>query len=168
MESHTTQIQKRLLDWFSNNGRHLPWREKSISEVLSWNADSQSVMDRSPNQYFTSSQIRDPYIVVVSEFMLQQTQVDRVIPNKIYQGQALGKVVLTADAPVTRSIFTHRKNMYFCKPSDPEDLVKAIVDLQTHPELRKEIADNGYALYKKEFTPKAVGRKLIQFVQEIL
>ncbi|HAU98741.1 MAG: HhH-GPD [Microgenomates group bacterium GW2011_GWF2_45_18] len=81
MESHTTQIQKRLLDWFSNNGRHLPWREKSISEVLSWNADSQSVMDRSPNQYFTSSQIRDPYIVVVSEFMLQQTQVDRVLPK---------------------------------------------------------------------------------------
>ena len=101
-------------------------------------------------------------------FLQKHPTVDRVIPNKIYQGLALGKVVLTADAPVTRSIFTHRKNMYFCKPSDPEDLVKAIVDLQTHPNLRKEIADNGYALYKKEFTPKAVGRKLIQFVQEIL
>jgi len=41
-----------LLDWYRANGRaHLPWR-----------------------------QTRDPYRIVVSEFMLQQTQVDRVIP----------------------------------------------------------------------------------------
>ena len=41
-----------LLDWYRVHGRaHLPWR-----------------------------QTRDPYRVVVSEFMLQQTQVDRVIP----------------------------------------------------------------------------------------
>ena len=58
--------------------------------------------------------------------------------------------------------------MYFCQPSNPKDLVKAILDLQSNPKLRKEIADNGYALYKKEFTPKAVGKKLIEFVQEIL
>ena len=101
-------------------------------------------------------------------FLQKHPTVDRVIPNKIYQGQALGKVVLTADAPVTRSIFTHKQNMYFCQPSNPKDLVKAILDLQSNPKLRKEIADNGYALYKKEFTPKAVGKKLIEFVQEIL
>ena len=41
-----------LLDWYRVYGRaHLPWR-----------------------------QTRDPYRIVVSEFMLQQTQVDRVIP----------------------------------------------------------------------------------------
>lgn len=41
-----------LLDWYRVHGRaHLPWR-----------------------------QTRDPYRVLVSEFMLQQTQVDRVIP----------------------------------------------------------------------------------------
>ena len=101
-------------------------------------------------------------------FLQKHPTVDRVIPNKIYQGLALSKVVLTADVPVTRSIFTHKKNMYFCQPSDPKDLVKAVVDLQTNPKLRKEIADNGYALYKKEFTPKAVGKKLIEFVQEII
>jgi A/G-specific adenine glycosylase len=41
-----------LLDWYRVHGRaHLPWR-----------------------------QTRDPYRIVVSEFMLQQTQVDRVLP----------------------------------------------------------------------------------------
>lgn len=44
-------VQEALLGWFAGNGRRLPWRET-----------------------------RDPYRVLVSEVMLQQTQVDRVIP----------------------------------------------------------------------------------------
>ncbi len=45
-------IQQALLAWFAANGRDLPWRK-----------------------------IRDPYQILVSEVMLQQTQVDRVIPK---------------------------------------------------------------------------------------
>ncbi len=48
-----TALQKRLLAWYAANGRaDLPWRVK-----------------------------RDPYYTVISEFMLQQTQVDRVVPK---------------------------------------------------------------------------------------
>jgi A/G-specific adenine glycosylase len=47
------RAQRLLLDWYAQNGReHLPWRAT-----------------------------RDPYRVLVSEFMLQQTQVDRVLPK---------------------------------------------------------------------------------------
>lgn len=47
------RIRRLLLDWYEKNGRaHLPWRET-----------------------------RDPYCILVSEFMLQQTQVDRVLPK---------------------------------------------------------------------------------------
>lgn len=45
-------IQTTLLEWFRANGRNLPWRHT-----------------------------RDPYQVLVSEIMLQQTQVDRVKPK---------------------------------------------------------------------------------------
>lgn len=46
-------VQNLLLAWYAQSGReHLPWR-----------------------------QTRDPYSVVVSEYMLQQTQVDRVLPK---------------------------------------------------------------------------------------
>lgn len=44
-------MRTRLLDWFRQHGRDLPWRHT-----------------------------RDPYAILVSEVMLQQTQVDRVIP----------------------------------------------------------------------------------------
>ncbi|MBK9711357.1 MAG: A/G-specific adenine glycosylase [Kouleothrix sp.] len=46
------KIRAALLDWFRDAGRALPWRDT-----------------------------RDPYRVLVSEIMLQQTQVDRVIPK---------------------------------------------------------------------------------------
>ena len=47
------EIRRALLEWYARNGRsHLPWRTT-----------------------------RDPYRVLVSEFMLQQTQVDRVLPK---------------------------------------------------------------------------------------
>ncbi len=45
-------MREQLLAWFSRNGRDLPWRKT-----------------------------RDPYAILVSEVMLQQTQVERVIPR---------------------------------------------------------------------------------------
>jgi A/G-specific adenine glycosylase len=45
-------FRRRLLGWYAQHGRDLPWRET-----------------------------RDPYAVLVSEIMLQQTQVDRVLPK---------------------------------------------------------------------------------------
>ena len=45
-------MEKALLAWFDREGRDLPWR-----------------------------QTRDPYAILVSEVMLQQTQVERVVPR---------------------------------------------------------------------------------------
>jgi len=45
-------IRGALLEWFAGHGRDLPWRHT-----------------------------RDPYRIMVSEIMLQQTQVDRVVPK---------------------------------------------------------------------------------------
>jgi A/G-specific adenine glycosylase len=45
-------FRRRLLAWYRRNGRDLPWRNT-----------------------------RDPYSILVSEVMLQQTQVDRVLPK---------------------------------------------------------------------------------------
>jgi A/G-specific adenine glycosylase len=46
------QFRRRLLAWYKLNGRDLPWRHTN-----------------------------DPYHILVSEVMLQQTQVDRVLPK---------------------------------------------------------------------------------------
>lgn len=49
--ANRSEIQERLLDWYQRNQRTLPWRD-----------------------------VVDPYAVLVSEIMLQQTGVDRVRP----------------------------------------------------------------------------------------
>ena len=46
------RFRRRLLGWYARHGRDLPWRRT-----------------------------RDPYRILVSEIMLQQTQVDRVLPK---------------------------------------------------------------------------------------
>lgn len=101
-------------------------------------------------------------------FLTNTPTVKRVIPNKVYQGLALNKVVLTANAPVTQSMFKHKENMYLVKPESTEALVEALVELKNNPKLRKTIAENGYMLFTKKFSPKAVGEQLIDYIKEIV
>jgi A/G-specific adenine glycosylase len=49
---HSLTVEAALLAWNAENGRDLPWRKT-----------------------------RDPYAILVSEIMLQQTQVERVVPR---------------------------------------------------------------------------------------
>ena len=51
-QSRVSRVREALLDWYAERGRELPWRET-----------------------------RDPYAILVSEVMLQQTQASRVAPR---------------------------------------------------------------------------------------
>lgn len=101
-------------------------------------------------------------------FLQKHPSVERIIPNKVYQGLALNKVVLTADAPVTRATFSHKENMYLVKPASTTALVDALVELKNNPKLRKSIAEAGNELFMKNYTPKAVGQQMVQHIQQIL
>lgn len=68
-------VQEALLDWFVANRRDLPWRHT-----------------------------RDPYRVLVSEIMLQQTQVDRVLPKYTAFLQAFPTLEALAAAPTAEVI----------------------------------------------------------------
>ena len=61
--------EARLLAWYGANGRDLPWR-----------------------------QTRDPYAILVSEVMLQQTQVSRVIPRYLEWLERWPNIHALADA----------------------------------------------------------------------
>lgn len=65
------RFQNRLLKWYKEHGRDLPWRKTS-----------------------------DPYHILVSEVMLQQTQVDRVIPKYHEFLERYPSFAELADAPV--------------------------------------------------------------------
>lgn len=52
LPGHRRKFRERLLKWYAQHGRDLPWRKTAV-----------------------------PYEILVSEIMLQQTQVDRVLPK---------------------------------------------------------------------------------------
>jgi A/G-specific adenine glycosylase len=68
-------MKELLLRWYGENGRSLPWRET-----------------------------RDPYAILVSEVMLQQTQVERVIPRYRRWLERWPTVLALAGAPAAEAI----------------------------------------------------------------
>ena len=66
-----TRFQRRLLAWYRRYGRDLPWRRT-----------------------------REPYRVLLSEIMLQQTQVDRVLPKYEQFLERYPTMEALAEAPV--------------------------------------------------------------------
>jgi A/G-specific adenine glycosylase len=68
-------VESALLAWFAEHGRDLPWRRT-----------------------------RDPYAVLVSEVMLQQTQVERVIPRYLAWLERWPSVEALAAAPAAEVI----------------------------------------------------------------
>jgi A/G-specific adenine glycosylase len=66
------RFRQRLLTWYGRHGRDLPWRKTD-----------------------------DPYHILVSEIMLQQTQVDRVLPKYAEWLEKYPSMEVLADAPET-------------------------------------------------------------------
>src|ERR687897_3676275 len=84
-------FRRRLLDWYDRNGRTLPWRETS-----------------------------DPYHILVSEIMLQQTQVDRVLPKYQEWLEKYPSFEALADAPAEDAGATWYPLGYNIRPRRPQ------------------------------------------------
>lgn len=104
-------FRRRLLAWYDEHGRDLPWRRAS-----------------------------DPYHILVSEIMLQQTQVDRVLPK--YE-EWLGKyptLASLADAPIDEVVQAWYPLGYNIRPR------------RLHSIAREAVASYGGALPSDEAT----------------
>lgn len=98
-------------------------------------------------------------------FMQSNPTVNRAIPNKVYQGLALKKAVITAKSDAVTEIFTNKVNIFTCKPADPKSLTEAVLTLEKNDALRNKIANTGYSMYKNYFTPKAIAAQLISQIK---
>jgi len=88
----------------------------------------------------------------------------RVVPHKIFQSMGMKKAVITARTPAGEEFFEHGKNVYFCDPPLPESLAGAILELKNNEASRTEIARRGFELVTKLYSPKAIGRQLLEIV----
>ena len=101
-------MDRDLLAWFDEHGAGLPWRRT-----------------------------RDPYAILVSEVMLQQTQVDRVVPRYLAWLERWPTAAALADASTAdvirawqglgynrRGLALHRAARHIAKSGWPEDLTE--------------------------------------------
>jgi A/G-specific adenine glycosylase len=101
-------VEAALLSWFSEHGRDLPWRRT-----------------------------RDPYAILVSEVMLQQTQVERVVPRYVAwleRWPTVDSLAATSPADVIREwqglgynrrgLNLHRASQQIAERGWPEDLTE--------------------------------------------
>jgi len=84
----------------------------------------------------------------------------RVIPNKVFAALACAKPLITARYQVLEEVLHHEYNVFFCKPENPEDLAKAIRSVSRNRRLQETLSQNGYVLYKRNFTPDKIGKTL--------
>jgi A/G-specific adenine glycosylase len=92
------RFRARLLDWYRRHGRNLPWRSTD-----------------------------DPYHILVSEVMLQQTQVDRVLPKYYEWLEKYPTLAALADAPEHDVATTWRPLGYNVRPKRLQSIAREAV-----------------------------------------
>jgi glycosyltransferase involved in cell wall biosynthesis len=90
------------------------------------------------------------------------------VPNKIWEGLAMRKAVITANTPAVRDVLSHRQHLYLCDPEDPMSLAEAIQDLYENPALCERLARQGYAYCHEHFTMEETGRRVKQYLTELM
>jgi glycosyltransferase involved in cell wall biosynthesis len=83
----------------------------------------------------------------------------RVIPNKVYEGMAAGKPVITMDSPAMREIFSGDDALLI--KNDPRSIADAIRLLQRDRALGSRLALHARGLIMAKYAPKEIAASLI-------
>ena len=90
------------------------------------------------------------------------------VQNKIYEGLAMGKPVLTGDGPAVRAALKHGEEVWLCPRAEPAALAQAVLTLKNDPALRARLARQGRSRFLKIGTLEAVGATLRRHLEEIV
>ena len=83
-----------------------------------------------------------------------------VIPNKAYEIIAMRKPLITGNTLAAKSYFKNKENAILCKVGSAHAIVESILLLKNNQKLREKISENGYELFKDNFTTKKIGQQM--------
>ena len=89
------------------------------------------------------------------------------IQNKIYEGLAMGKVVITGDSEVIRDQFSNFKEIIVCNRDKPECLSNLVKELFDDPDTIESISRNASKIYRSEFSISANGLRFEQCLKKV-
>ncbi len=94
-------------------------------------------------------------------FGATETGLRPVIPNKVFEGMAAAKPVVTAHLPAMDELLADGENVVFCTPGDDAGLAEKIRQLAVDSRRRERIGASARRLYEQRLTPAILGRELI-------
>ncbi|MEM6553299.1 MAG: glycosyltransferase [Planctomycetota bacterium] len=92
----------------------------------------------------------------------------RVVPNKVVQGLAMGRCVLTAATPAVRRELAVGVEVAGCAPGSGAELADAIAALTGDVELRRSIAAAGRKRFEASFSTAALGAVLERELEQLV
>ena len=95
----------------------------------------------------------------------QTAKAERVIPYKVYDALSQQRPVVTRDSVAIRELLRDGDTALLCGPNGG-DLAAAILRLRDDPDLAQHIAANGYARYRQQGSPAAIGGALLTALAE--
>jgi glycosyltransferase involved in cell wall biosynthesis len=88
--------------------------------------------------------------------------------NKIYEGFAMRKPVISARTPALPDSLQHGVHLYLCERGDPASLAEAIRALRADPILCQRLAEKGYQLFLTAFDVTHIGEQFAALLQELV
>ncbi|MDX1412928.1 MAG: glycosyltransferase [Candidatus Promineifilaceae bacterium] len=79
------------------------------------------------------------------------------IQNKVWEGLAMGRAVISGDSKVVRESLQDKREIYLVQRNSPQALAMGIVTLQADPGLREQIARAGHERYLRGNSIAAIG-----------
>jgi glycosyltransferase involved in cell wall biosynthesis len=95
-------------------------------------------------------------------------QARQATANKVLQGLAMRKPVVTGDTLTTREYFSDREHLWLCPLGDSAALADALRTLADDAALRRRLAEQGYQRVKECLTPAVLGPQLAQALHSFL
>ncbi len=90
------------------------------------------------------------------------------IQNKIYEGLAMAKAVITGDSRTVRESLIHGRHVYLCERGNPQALADAVVALKEDPDLRRSLAEAGHRLFVSRFSLHRIGAAYAAHLRELV
>lgn len=90
------------------------------------------------------------------------------IHNKVYQGMAMQKAVITGDSDAIRAVFEHKENIFIVSRMDSNALADGILELRNNPKLLKHIQLSGYRSIVSNYTLEHTGRRTRRIIETLI
>lgn len=111
--------------------------------------------------------VKQPYHYITNSDILIQPSFFESFGLVFIEGLALKTPIIAFDVPAGNEILENNETALLVTKGDSKALAEKIIYLLKNPEVSKQIAENAYEKYKKEFTTEAMVKKMAAWYKSL-